>query len=170
MLSELGLIDKLQKIEALYLGATTVGEKAAAAQMMANVQNKLESYRQEEKTTEWTLTVENQFEKRLLKAILAKHGLSAYRYPRQRYTTLKVMSTKTTINTIIWPQYLERTQRTKSDKRPPSYHISKNKLLHARLPEGHGYRLHLDCPFSLISLIGSTQTKLPRVKKVLGAY
>lgn len=107
MLSELGLIDKLQKIEALYLGATTVGEKAAAAQMMANVQNKLESYRQEEKTTEWTLTVENQFEKRLLKAILAKHGLSAYRYPRQRYTTLKVMSTKTTINTIIWPQYLE---------------------------------------------------------------
>lgn len=107
MLSELGLIDKLQKIEALYLGATTAGERAAAAQVMANVQNKLESYRQEEKTTEWTLTVENQFEKRLLKAILAKHGLSVYRYPRQRYTTLKVMATKATINTIIWPQYLE---------------------------------------------------------------
>ena len=107
MLSEFGLIDKLQKIEALYLGAATAGEKAAAAQVMANVQNKLESYRQEEKQTEWTLTVENHFEKRLLKAIFAKHGLSGYRYPRQRYTTLKVMATKTIINTIIWPQYLE---------------------------------------------------------------
>jgi hypothetical protein len=114
MLSELGLIDKLQKIEALYRGATTAGEKAAAAQVMANVQNKLESYRQEEKPTEWTLRVNNYFEKRLLKAILTKHGLSSYRYHGQRHTTLKVMATKSMINKVVWPQYTEMSEVLRS--------------------------------------------------------
>lgn len=107
MLSELGLIDKLQKIEALYLGATTAGEKAAAAQVMANVQNKLESYRQEERTMEWKFTLKNYFERRLLKAILSKYGIESYRYYGQRHTTLNAKVTNKMVNEVIWPQYLE---------------------------------------------------------------
>lgn len=114
MLSELGLIDKLQKIQALYVGATTPGEKAAAAQALANVQNKLESYRKEDHEIEWTLRVSNYFEKRLLKAILGKHGLSSYRYHGQRHTTLKVMATESMMNKVIWPQYTEMSKVLRS--------------------------------------------------------
>jgi hypothetical protein len=107
MLNELGLIEKLQKIEALYLRSTTAGEKSAAAQAMNNIQNKLESYRQVEQPTEWTYRVNNYFEKRLFQAILKKYGLESYRYSGQRYTTLNVMITRHMSNEVIWPQYLE---------------------------------------------------------------
>jgi hypothetical protein len=107
MLNELCLIEKLQKIEALYLRSTTVGEKAAAAQAMNNIQNKLEYYRQEEPPVEWTYRVNNYFEKRLLQALLKKYGLESYRYSGQRYTTLNVMITRRMSKEVIWPQYLE---------------------------------------------------------------
>ena len=107
MLSELGLIDKLQKIEALYLGATTAGEKAAALQAMSNVQMRLENFKSSERTSEWKFTLENQFEKKLFKALLNKYGLESYRYKGQRYTTVTVMTTKSFVNEILWPQYLE---------------------------------------------------------------
>jgi hypothetical protein len=114
MLSELGLIDKLQKIEALYRGATIAGEKVAAEQALNNIKGRLATYLDEERETEWTLRVSNYFEKRVLKAILAKHGLSSYRYHGQRHTTLKVMTTDTMINKIIWPQYAEMSDVLKS--------------------------------------------------------
>jgi hypothetical protein len=107
MLNELGLIEKLQKIEALYLRSTTTGEKAAAAHAMSNIQNKLENYRQVEQPVEWTYRVNNYFEKRLLQAVLNKYGLHSYRYSGQRYTTLKVMITRHMSDEVVWPQYLE---------------------------------------------------------------
>lgn len=107
MLSELGLIDKLQKIQALYQGATTPGERAAAAQAMANVQSKLNEYQKQERVTEWKFGLGNYFEKRLLKALLDKYGIESYRYSGQRYTTLNARATASMINEVIWPQYQE---------------------------------------------------------------
>jgi len=107
MLSELGLIDKLQKIQALYLGALTPGEKAAAAHAMTNIQNKLESYKHQERVTEWKFGVNNYFEKRLLKAIFNKYGIETYRYSGQRHTTLNAKTTDTIVNEVVWPQYQE---------------------------------------------------------------
>jgi hypothetical protein len=107
MLSEIGLIDKLQKIQALYLGAMTPGERAAAAQAMTNIQNKLENYKQQDRVTEWKFGVNNYFEKRLLKAILNKYGIDSYRYHGQRHTTLNAKASDSMINKVIWPQYQE---------------------------------------------------------------
>lgn len=105
MLSELGLIDKLQKIQALYYGATTPGEKMAAAQAMANLKSKIDSYKQQDREIEWKFSMGNYFEKRLLKAILSKHGIESYRYYGQRHTTLNARAGKKIVDEVIWPQY-----------------------------------------------------------------
>ncbi|OFZ49582.1 MAG: hypothetical protein A2381_03900 [Bdellovibrionales bacterium RIFOXYB1_FULL_37_110] len=107
MLSESGLIDKFQKIEALFLGATTLGEKTAAAIAMANIQNRLDNYKKEEPATEWSFKFGNHFEKKLFKALLTKYNLTSYRYKGQRYTTVMVLTTHSFVNKILWPQYLE---------------------------------------------------------------
>ncbi len=107
MLNENGLIEKFQKIEALYLRATTEGEKAAAFSAMASVQTKINSFKEVESPREWSFSMQNEFEKKLFKALLHKYGLESYRYKGQRYTTVTVRATKTFVNQIIWPQYLE---------------------------------------------------------------
>ncbi len=107
MLSESGLIDKFRKIEALYLGAATLGEKTAAAFAMANIQSKLDNYKKEEPTSEWSFKFENHFEKKLFKALLAKYNLKSFRYKGQRYTTVMVRTTRPFVNDVLWPQYLE---------------------------------------------------------------
>jgi hypothetical protein len=84
MVSELGLIDKLQKIQALYQGATTPGERAAAAHAMANVKSKLDQYQKQEHLSEWKFGLGNYYEKRLLKALFDKYGVKSYRYFGQR--------------------------------------------------------------------------------------
>jgi len=114
MLSEIGLIEKLKKIEALYLGATTEGEKAAAFHAMANVKNKINHYQSEEIIKEWSFKFENYFEKKLFKALLSKYNLQSYRYKGQRYTTVMVRSTDSFVNQTLWPQYLEMSKVLRS--------------------------------------------------------
>ncbi len=107
MHSESVLIEKLLKIEALYLGATTEGEKEAAQNARDKIQRKLEHYQKKERPIEWRLTTRSKFEKNLLRALLKRYGLRPYRYTRQKYTTVMVKATRGIINDVIWPEYQE---------------------------------------------------------------
>ncbi len=113
MLSETGLVDKFKKIEALYLGATTLGEKAAALHALNNVQEKINYYKREE-LQEWSFKFDNHFEKKLFKALLGKYNLKPYRYKGQRYTTVMVQTSKEVVEKTLWPQYLEMVKALRS--------------------------------------------------------
>ncbi len=106
-LTEEDLIHKLHKIEALYSGAKTKGEKEAAKNAINRIQDRLDQYRKFDHPKEWTLATGSMFEKKLLLALLRRYGLILYRYKRQKYTTVMVEASEGFINDILWPEYQE---------------------------------------------------------------
>ena len=107
-MEEAKLIEKLKLVEQLLFGAATEGEKGAASEAQARIKKRLKQFSQE-KVIEQKFSVQNVYEKKLLIALLSKHGLKPYRYYRQRYTTLMVKTPKSLIDEIIWPEFLEIT-------------------------------------------------------------
>ena len=107
MYSESELVEKLLKIEALYAGATTAGEKEAAENAMNKIQNKISKSRDQDPVIKWRMTTRSSFEKKLLVALLKRHGLRPYRYHKQKFTTARADMTKTFMDNVLWPEYQE---------------------------------------------------------------
>jgi len=84
------LIEKLRKIEALHSGATTAGERHAAAHARDRVAERLATTSAPEPNKEYKFCLENTWSRKLLIAMLRRDGYRPYRYRRQRYTTVMV--------------------------------------------------------------------------------
>ena len=107
MFTESDLIEKLLKIEALYLGATTSGEKKAAERAIESIQKRIKEYQLLDPPKEWQYSFNNQYEKQLFKALLQRYGLQPYRYKRQKYTTVMVLVSETFSKEVLWPEFVE---------------------------------------------------------------
>ncbi len=103
-MDERDLIDKLKRIQALYLGAATAGERAAAQKAYERVRTRLEQERYT-KTTEYRFTMADHFQRRLFVALARKHGLRPFRYKRQRYTTVMLNTTPRFVDEVLWPEF-----------------------------------------------------------------
>ncbi|TVQ95821.1 MAG: hypothetical protein EA398_16910 [Deltaproteobacteria bacterium] len=99
------ILDKLRKIEALYRGATTEGERAAAASSAERLREKAGRL-EAELETEWQFSMPDGWNRDLFVAICRKHGVRPFRYRRQRRTTVMCRATKSMIDGTIWPEYL----------------------------------------------------------------
>ena len=107
-MSELdGLIEKLKLIEALYSGATTLGERSAAENARIRVKNKIEQYREADPPVEYKFTLQNLWSRRLFVALLRRYDIKPYRYYRQRHTTVMAKVSKSFVDKTLWPQFLE---------------------------------------------------------------
>ena len=84
------LLEKLRKIEALYAGASTDGERVAADNARQRIAAKLKRYGQADPPVEYRFTLENRWSRKLFVALLRRYGLRPYRYRRQRLTTVMV--------------------------------------------------------------------------------
>ncbi len=108
------LIEKLKKIERLYAGATTPGEKDAAADAMARIQKRLAAMELVEKPIEYKFTLTDAWSKKLFNALLRRYGLRPYRYARQRRTTVMVRVPRLFVEETLWPEFLELSQVLKT--------------------------------------------------------
>ncbi len=106
-MQEQDLIDKLRKIERLHAGATTPGEREAAADAMARIKKRLGEVERLEKAIEYRFNLNDDWSKKLFIALLRRYGLKPYRYARQRRTTVMVRVPRSFVNETLWPQYLE---------------------------------------------------------------
>jgi len=106
-MQEQDLIDKLRKIERLHAGATTPGEREAAADAIARIKRRLLEVERTEKAIEYRFTLTDDWSKKLFIALLRRYGLKPYRYARQRRTTVMVRVPRSFVNETLWPQYLE---------------------------------------------------------------
>lgn len=108
-MNESELIRKLKLIEALHGGATTHGEKEAAAEALRRFQDRLKREREQQlgAPVEYTFTFHDQYEKKLFTALLRRYELKPYRYHRQKHTTVMVRVSKRFVNEVLWPEYLE---------------------------------------------------------------
>src|SRR5450631_106762 len=107
MTKEKLLREKLRKITALFEGATTAGERNAAAAAIARVKQALSGVQQTEQPIEMQFSLADLWQRRLFMALCRRYGLEPYRYRRQRYTTVLVRAPKSFINKTLWPEYQE---------------------------------------------------------------
>jgi hypothetical protein len=105
-MDEAKLLEKLRRIEALYVGATTTGERDAAANARTRIQARLEDVQKAHPPQEFTFTLNNQWSRSLFSALARRYSLQPYRYRRQRYTTLVGCANKVFVNEVLWPQFL----------------------------------------------------------------
>ena len=107
MTAEQQLREKLRKIYALFEGATTPGERSAAAAAIERVKRSLATTEQEEPLTEVQFTMPDRWQRRLFSALCRRYGLKPYRYKRQRYTTVMLRVPRSFLDRTLWPEYLE---------------------------------------------------------------
>ena len=106
-MKESDLLEKLRKIERLYAGAATTGEKEAAAEAMNRIRNRLGEVAKVDKPIEFKFTLMDGWAKKLFLALLRRYELKPYRYSRQRRNTVMVRVPRSFVNETLWPEFLE---------------------------------------------------------------
>lgn len=107
MTSEQQLREKLRKISALFEGAATAGERAAAAAAIERIRHAIRAAQQTEVPIEIKVTLPDRWQRRLFTALCRRYGLEPYRYNRQRHTTVMVRAPRTFVDQTLWPEYQE---------------------------------------------------------------
>ena len=98
------LLDKLRKIEALFEGAKTAGERHAAALAKERLVKRLQEQEARE-VREFSISLGDRWNKRLFVAICNKYGFPTYRYKYQRYTTTMVQVKPSFMDEVLWPEF-----------------------------------------------------------------
>ncbi len=101
------LREKLRKITALFEGATTMGERQAAAAAIARIRQALQASVRQEVLPEAKFSMPDQWQRRLFTALCRRYGLEPYRYKRQRQTTIIVRAPRSFIEHTLWPEFRE---------------------------------------------------------------
>ena len=105
MITEQQLREKLRKISALFEGATTPGERHAAAAAIDRVKAALAGMLKTEQPIEMQFSLSDNWQRRLFSALCRRYGLTPYRYRRQRYTTVMVRVPQSFVDKTLWPEY-----------------------------------------------------------------
>ena len=107
MNDEAKLIETLQRIEALFVGATTPGEREAAANAMQRMRERLERIQESDPPVEYQFTLNNMWSRKLFVALLRRYGIKPYRYYKQRYTTVMCVVSRGFVDEVLWPEFEE---------------------------------------------------------------
>lgn len=101
------LLEKLRRIEALFSGAASDGERAAADAARQRIAAKLQQTGYAEPPIEMQFSMNNTWSRNLFVALARRYGLRPYRYPRQRYTTVMLQVPRTFLDSTLWPEFCE---------------------------------------------------------------
>jgi hypothetical protein len=107
MMTEAQLRERLRKISALFEGATTAGERSAAAAALERIRAALGTKTPQEEPREFQFTLPDRWQRRLFSALCRRYGVEPYRYKRQRYTTVMVRVPRSFVDQTLWPEYRE---------------------------------------------------------------
>jgi hypothetical protein len=107
MTPEKELRQKLRRIEALYAGATTEGERLAAQAAIDRIRKRLAEFERTERPIEYTFKLADGWSLRLFIALCRRYGLEPYRYARQRRTTVNIRAPRSFVDKTLWPEYQE---------------------------------------------------------------
>lgn len=110
------LIEKIRKVESLFSGTDSAGEKQAAGVALDRLKAQLGADPEPEE--EFKISMPDPWKRKLFMALCRRSGIQPYRYYRQRYSTVVLRATPSMVERILWPQFEEL-----------------SKLLHAYLDE-----------------------------------
>ncbi len=107
MTGEAQLREKLRKIEALFAGAGTVGERSAAEAARERVRARLAELQRTDPPIEMQFSLPDQWSRQLFLALCRRYGLTPYRLYRQRLTTVMLRVPKGFVDQVLWPEFQE---------------------------------------------------------------
>ena len=105
MTSEAQLRARLHKIEALFAGATTPGERGAAEAALARIKARLAEAGRTAPAIELQFSIADPWARQLFLALARRYGLRPYRYPRQRRTTVMLHAPESFLREVLWPEF-----------------------------------------------------------------
>ncbi|HEX7706316.1 MAG TPA: hypothetical protein VF701_07660 [Thermoanaerobaculia bacterium] len=106
-LDEQELRQKLRKIEALFAGAATPGERDAADAARDRIRARLREFEHTERPEEWRFALENPWSRRLFVALARRYGLEPFRRRGQRRTSIMVSAPPGFIRGTLIPEFDE---------------------------------------------------------------
>lgn len=101
------LFEKLRRIEALFAGATTEGERLAADAARERIRERLQVLSGTEKAEEHRFSLRDTWSRRIFIALLRRYGIEPYRHPGQRYTTVMARVSARFVDETLWPEFLQ---------------------------------------------------------------
>ena len=107
MSEETQLREKMRKIEALFAGAGTEGERLAAGAALTRVRARLAALQRDAPPVEMQFSLSDQWSRRLFLALCRRYGLAPYRLYRQRLTTVMLMAPRRFVEEVLWPEFEE---------------------------------------------------------------
>jgi len=110
MSAEAQLREKLRKIEALFAGAGTAGEKLAAEAALARLRARLAEIQLRDPAAEVQFSIQDLWSRRLFLALCRRYGLKPYRLYRQRHSTVMLRAPRQFLDEVLWPEFQELQQ------------------------------------------------------------
>jgi hypothetical protein len=107
MSTESQLRDKLRKIEALFAGAGTPGERHAAEAALDRVRARLAELGRQDPPIEMQFSMPDQWSRHLFVALCRRYGLKPFRFHRQRRTTVMIRVPRRFVDAVLWPEFTE---------------------------------------------------------------
>lgn len=107
MSDEAQLREKLRKLEALFAGAVTPGEKQAAEAALERIRARFSGLEQTDPGTQIQVCLPDVWSRRLFLARCRRYGLKPYRLARQRATTVRLRVPKTFADQVLLPEFRE---------------------------------------------------------------
>lgn len=105
--SEDRLREKLRKIEALFAGAGTEGERAAAGAAAERIRAQLRQAEKAGRIEEMRFSLPDPWARRMFLALCRRYGLKPFRFRGQRHTTVMVRAPESFVTETLWPEFQE---------------------------------------------------------------
>ncbi|WP_247466531.1 hypothetical protein [Bradyrhizobium sp. 137] len=103
--SDSQLREKLRKIEALFVGAGTAGERLGAEAALQRVRARVEELARHAPPIEQQFSLPDQWSRHLFLALCRRYGLRPFRYRRQRRNTVMVRASRGFVDKILLPEF-----------------------------------------------------------------
>ncbi len=101
------LREKLRKIEALFAGAATQGERVAAGTAAERIRDRLGRAVGKEKEIEMKFSISDVWSRQLFVALCRRYGLRPFRYRRMHRQSIIIRAPKSFVEQVLWPEFEE---------------------------------------------------------------
>jgi hypothetical protein len=99
------IIEKIAKVEALFSGTDSHGEKQAAGSALERLKAQLAAV--PEPPAEFKIKIDDPWQRQLFVALCRRNNLQPYRLYRQRRSSIMIHTTRAMLNGFLWPQFQE---------------------------------------------------------------
>jgi hypothetical protein len=101
------LIARLRKIEALFAGAKTDGERLAAGAAAERIKDRLREWQGKESAIEMRFAIHDPWSRKLFIALCRRYGLKPYRQRRMQRQTVMLRVPRSFLDNTLWPEFEE---------------------------------------------------------------